>query len=149
VFGLDWPDCELVRGRRDQGAPQWTRPRELAPPKAGSRRVVPISDKLVLYLLELKMRSADKSGPVFASSRVGGRLSHRNIQRRGFEPAALAAGLEGVTLHSVPKPAPKPSNQRDLQTPLREKPALRVGFSHGRGWVRTSDLPRVKRALSR
>jgi hypothetical protein len=121
----------------------------LAPPKAGSRRVVPISDKLVLYLLELKMRSADKSAPVFASSRVGGRLSHRNVPRRGFEPAVLAAGLEDVTLHSVPKPAPKPSNQRDLQTPLREKPALRVGFSHGRGWVRTSDLPRVKRALSR
>jgi len=24
-----------------------------------------------------------------------------------------------------------------------------VRFSHGRGWDRTSDLPRVKRALSR
>jgi integrase len=100
-LGLDWPDCELVRGK---GAirvrRQWTRLRELAPPKVGSRRVVPISDELVLYLLELKMRSADKSGPVF-SSRVGGRLSHRNVQRRGFEPAALAAGLEGVTLHDL------------------------------------------------
>jgi integrase len=100
-LGLDWPDCELVRGK---GAVtvrrQWTRLRELAPPKAGSRRSVPISDELVLYLLELKMRSADKSGPVFAS-RVGGRLGHRNVQRRGFEPAALAAGLEGVTLHDL------------------------------------------------
>ena len=34
-------------------------------------------------------------------SRVGGRLSHRNVRRRGFEPAALAAGVGGVTLHDL------------------------------------------------
>jgi integrase len=101
ALGLDWPDLELVRGagainvRR-----QWTRLRELAPPKAGSRRRVPISDELVRMLLELKMAAPDKTGPVFASG-TGGRLAHRNIQRRGFDTAAVDAGLEGVTLHDL------------------------------------------------
>ena len=79
---------------------QWTRLRETAPPKAGSRRSVPISDELVRMLLELKMRSVDKTGPVFAS-RTGSRLSHRNVERRGFDAAAEAAGIAGVTLHDL------------------------------------------------
>jgi integrase len=101
LLGLEWPDCELVRGagalivRR-----QWTRLRETASPKAGSRRRVPISDALVLVLLELKMRSADKSGPVFAS-RMGTRLGHRNVERRGFDAAAEDARIEGVSLHDL------------------------------------------------
>jgi integrase len=100
-LGLDWPDLELTRGagainvRR-----QWTRLRELAPPKAGSRRRVPISDALVRMLLELKMAAPDKAGPVFAS-RIGGRLSHRNVERRGFDAAAEDAGIEDVTLHDL------------------------------------------------
>ena len=42
----------------------------------------------------------DKSGPVFASQ-TGGRLSHRNVGRRGFDAAAEDAGIEGVTLHDL------------------------------------------------
>jgi integrase len=101
ILGLDWTDCELVKGagmidvRR-----QWTRLHELKPPKAGSRRTVPISDDLVRLLLEQKMKAADKTGPVFAS-RTGGRLAHRNVERRGFDPAATDAGLEGVTFHDL------------------------------------------------
>jgi integrase len=101
LLGLDWPDCELVKGagainvRR-----QWTRLHKLEPPKAGSRRRVPISDELVRRLLELKMAAPDKSGPVFASM-TGGRLAHRNVERRGFDAAAVDAGLEGVTLHDL------------------------------------------------
>jgi integrase len=101
LLGLDWPDCELVRGagalniRR-----QWTRLRETAAPKAGSRRTVPISDELVRTLLELKMAAANKSGPVFVS-RTGSRLSHRNVERRGFDAAAEDAGITGVTLHDL------------------------------------------------
>jgi integrase len=101
LLGLEWPDCTLTKGagvievRR-----QWTRLRETAPPKAGSRRSVPISDELVRMLLELKMRSVDKTGPVFAS-RTGSRLSHRNVERRGFDAAAEAAGIAGVTLHDL------------------------------------------------
>jgi integrase len=100
-LGLDWPDCELVRGAGALNVRrQWTRLRALAPPKAGSRRRVPISDELVRMLLELKMAAPDKSGPVFASQ-TGGRLAHRNIERRGFDAAAEDAGLEGVTLHDL------------------------------------------------
>ena len=79
---------------------QWIRLRETAPPKAGSWRRVPISDELVRLLLGLKICSADKTGPVF-SSRTGSRLSHRNVERRGFDTAASDAGLEGVTLHDL------------------------------------------------
>jgi integrase/recombinase XerC len=61
---------------------------------------VPISDELVRLLLELKMAAPDKSGPVFAS-RTGSRLSHRNVQRRGFDTAASDAGIDGVTLHDL------------------------------------------------
>jgi integrase len=69
----------------------------LAPPWSGA---VPISDDLVRLLLEQKMAAVDKTGPVFAS-RAGGRLSHRNVERRGFDPAATDAGLEGVTFHDL------------------------------------------------
>jgi integrase len=100
-LGLDWDDCELVRGAGALNVRrQWTRLHETAPPKAGSRRRVPISEELVRMLLELKMRSADKTGPVFAS-RTGSRLSHRNVERRGFDAAAEDAGIEGVTLHDL------------------------------------------------
>lgn len=51
-------------------------------------------------LLEVKMAAPDKTGPVFAS-RSGGRLAHRNVERRGFDPAATDAGLEGVTFHDL------------------------------------------------
>jgi integrase len=58
------------------------------------------ASSLERLLLELKMRAPDKSGPVFAS-RVGGRLSHRNVQRRGFDPAAADAGIEGASFHDL------------------------------------------------
>src|SRR5205823_14196468 len=99
VLGLEWGDCELVKGAGALNVErQWTRMRELAPPKSGSRRRVPIADGLVQLLLELKIAAPEKSGPVFAS-RVDGRLSHRNVQRRGFDPAAADAGLDGATVH--------------------------------------------------
>ena len=100
-LGLDWTDCDLVKGKGTiHVRQQWTRLRELRPPKAGSRRDVPIPDELVRLLLELKMKAVDKTGPVFAS-RTGGRLAHRNVERRGFDPAASDAGLEGVTFHDL------------------------------------------------
>lgn len=74
-------------------------PRDGAP-EGGLAPRVPISDELVRLLLELKMAAPDKTGPVFAS-RAGSRLSHRNVQRRGFDAAATDAGLEGVTLHGL------------------------------------------------
>jgi integrase len=101
LLGLDWPDLELVKGAGAVNVRrQWTRLRELAPPKAGSRRRVPIPNELVRMLLELKIAAPDKTGPVFAS-RTGGRLAHRNVQRRGFDVAAEDAGIEGVTFHDL------------------------------------------------
>jgi integrase len=101
LLGLEWPDCTLTKGAGAlEVRRQWTRLHETAPPKAGSRRSVPISDELVRMLLELKMRSADKTGPVFAS-RTGSRLSHRNVERRGFDAAAANAGIADVTLHDL------------------------------------------------
>jgi integrase len=98
---LDFADCELVKGKGMINVRhQWTTLKELKPPKAGSRRAVPISDDLVRLLLEQKMAAVDKSGPVF-SSRAGGRLSHRNVERRGFDPAATDAGLKAVTFHDL------------------------------------------------
>jgi integrase len=101
-LGLDWTDCELERGRGSLNVRrQWTRLKELKPPKSKKgRRRVPVSDELVRLLLELKMASPDKIGPVFAS-RTGGRLSHRNVERRGFDPAADDAGLEDVSFHDL------------------------------------------------
>jgi integrase len=100
-LGLDWTDCELERGRGTINVRyQWTRLQELKPPKAGSRRAVPIPDDLVRLLLELKMAAPDKTGPVFAS-RSGGRLAHRNVERRGFDAAAGDAGLGDVTFHDL------------------------------------------------
>jgi integrase len=101
LLGLEWPDCTLTKGAGAlEVRRQRTRLHETAPPKAGSRRSVPISDELVRMLLELKMRSADKTGPVFAS-RTGSRLSHRNVERRGFDAAAADAGIADVTLHDL------------------------------------------------
>jgi integrase len=101
LLGLEWPDCTLRKGAGAlEVRRQWTRLRETAPPKAGSRRSAPISEELVQLLLELKMRSANKTGPVFAS-RTASRLSHRNVERRGFDAAAKDAVIEGVTVHDL------------------------------------------------
>jgi integrase len=101
-LGLDWTDCELEKGRGAINVrQQWTRLQELRPPKSRKgRRRVPISDELVVMLLELKIASPNKTGPVFAS-RTGGRLAHRNVERRGFDPAAEDAGIEDVTFHDL------------------------------------------------
>ncbi|HKD33449.1 MAG TPA: tyrosine-type recombinase/integrase [Gaiellaceae bacterium] len=50
--------------------------------------------------VELKMKAANKSGPVFVS-RTGTRLAHRNVERRGFDAAAEDAGIEGVSFHDL------------------------------------------------
>lgn len=50
--------------------------------------------------LELKTAARDKPGPVFASG-TGGRLAHRNLERRGFDAAADDAKIEDVILHDL------------------------------------------------
>jgi site-specific recombinase XerD len=54
------------------------------------------------YLRELKLRShySKDADPVFAGKH-GRPLGHRNATRRGFEPAADLAEIEGVSFHSL------------------------------------------------
>jgi integrase len=82
---------------------QWTRSNEYGPTKtpAGVRRI-PLPKELVQFFIELKLRSehsADED-PVFAS-KEGTPLGHRNLTRRGFEPAVGRAGIDGVTFHDM------------------------------------------------
>lgn len=68
---------------------------------SGFRRL-PLSDEMKQQLVELKLRSrySGEEDPVFAA-RNGRPLGHRNVTRRGFEPAAEKAGLEDVTFHEM------------------------------------------------
>jgi integrase len=76
---------------------------EYTPPKTKAAiRRIPLSDDLTKYLAAVKLRSGHSKDddPVFAA-RNGKPLGHRNVTRRGFEPAATEAGIEGVTFHSM------------------------------------------------
>lgn len=102
LLGLQWQDIDLQEGiLRVQR--QWTRTGDYAEPKTkAALRRLPLSADLTKYLAAHKLRSrfSGDDDPVFAS-RNGKPLSHRNVQRRGFEPAAELAGIGGVTFHSM------------------------------------------------
>jgi len=102
LLGLHWHDIDLQEGvlhvRR-----QHTRLGDYAPPKTKAAiRRIPLSDEMTRHLAELKLLSgySNDDDPVFAA-RNGKPLKHRNATRRGFENAAQAAGIEGVTFHSM------------------------------------------------
>jgi integrase len=101
LLGLRWQDVNLVKGEL-QVEWQWTRAGEYGPPKtASSVRRVPLSAEMTKYLAALKLRSefSGDSDPVFAS-RMGTPLSHRNVTKRGFAPAAKLAELD-VSIHDT------------------------------------------------
>jgi integrase len=102
LLGLTWADVDLklneLHVRR-----QWTRLREYAPPKTRAAvRRIPLTPDVAAALAKQKLgsRYSKDSDPVFAS-RLGRPLGHRNATSRGFEPAARAAGIEGVSFHSM------------------------------------------------
>jgi integrase len=102
LLGLTWADIDLqlneLHVRR-----QWTRLGEYAPPKTRAAvRRIPLSADVAASLARHKLSSrySKDSDPVFAS-RLGRPLGHRNATSRGFEPAARAAEIEGVTFHSM------------------------------------------------
>jgi integrase len=102
VLGLRWEDFDKDDGvlhvRR-----QWCRSGEYGPTKtpAGVRRIaLPATIKDELVALRLRSRFSNDEHPIFASQK-GTPLQHRNVTRRGWEPAAKAAGLEGVTFHEL------------------------------------------------
>ena len=102
VLGLQWGDFDYEDGTLSVQR-QWTRYGEYGPPKtqAGIRTLY-LPDDLNEALRGLWVIAAtDCDGaPIFASSN-GTPLGHRNVTRRGFEPARDAAGLVDVTFHEL------------------------------------------------
>lgn len=102
-LGSDWGDIDL-----DEGVAyvrkQFTLTGELSAPKtrSGVRRI-PLAKSTVAWLRAYKLscKFSRDEHPVFASL-TGGRLSHRNVQTRGFERARDEAGLdETLSFHSM------------------------------------------------
>jgi integrase len=102
LLGLRWEDVDTHNGELHVRR-QWTRLGEYGQPKTkAALRRIPLSDEVTKYLAALKLRSrvsADED-PVFAG-RGGRPLGHRNATRRGFEPAAKLAEINGVSFHSM------------------------------------------------
>jgi integrase len=103
LLGLQWQDIDLEEAllhvRR-----QFTRTGELAEPKTRRAiRRVPLAPELVKLLAALKLKSKWSHDEAFVfASRNGGPLSHRNVQRRGFEAARDVAGIDAsVTFHDL------------------------------------------------
>jgi integrase len=103
LLGLQWQDLDLD-ARELHVRRQWTRAGQLDTPKTeAALRRIPLSDDLVTFLREHHKRALieGKAGSFVFISRSGGPLSHRNVQRRAFEPAAALAEIEGVSFHSL------------------------------------------------
>jgi len=102
LLGLHWRDIDLHEGVL-RVRKQWTRAGEYGPTKsdAGVRRV-PLSADMVKYLAALKLNSnySGDDDPVFASKN-GKPLGHRNVTRRGSEPAIKLAGIGDVSIHDL------------------------------------------------
>jgi integrase len=103
LLGLQWGDLDFEEGvlhvRR-----QATRTGELAPPKTkkGVRRV-PLEPDLVKRLRLHRLASKhSQEGDLVFPAQSGRPLSHRNVQRRAFEPARDLAELpKTVTFHDL------------------------------------------------
>jgi integrase len=105
-----WPEWMSVEtaARYDDGLlhvrGQWTATGEYAPTKtpAGVRRIaLPADLRDELIALRLRSRFSQDDQPIFASQ-VGTALGHRNVTRRGFEPARDLAGLpSSLTFHDL------------------------------------------------
>lgn len=109
LCGLQWSDVHDLNGDRPTIVVQrqHTRFSEITAPKtkAGKRRV-PLWPEAVAVLKARRLQAfaegrAKDDDPVFLGA-GGTRVSHRNIQRRGFAPARDAAGLpESIRFHDL------------------------------------------------
>jgi integrase len=97
LLGLEWRDIDLEHGVLEVRR-QWNRYGELTPPKTKKAlRRVPLTADLVELFRERRKAALSRGQyapekPVFAS-RNGGRLGHRNVQRRGFKESRDKACL--------------------------------------------------------
>jgi integrase len=96
LLGLPWRDVDLTGDAPSLYVrQQLTRLGELAEPKtAKAIRRVPLSPSVVKFLAEYKLGLGAGDDDFVFAALSGGPLTHRNAQRRGFERAAEAAGLE-------------------------------------------------------
>lgn len=103
LLGLKWGDIDLDEGVLNVRR-QFTRTGELAEPKTEKAlRRVPLPTDTVTFLRRNKLASKFSQPDDFVfSSRAGTPLLHRNVQRRGFEPARDLAGLpDTLTFHDL------------------------------------------------
>lgn len=103
ALGLTWADFDKEDGYLSVER-QWTQAGTYGPPKtkAGVRRIAlpaDLRDALIAHRLQSAF-SLDEH-PIFASV-TGTPLGHRNVSRRGFEPARDLAGLPShLTFHDL------------------------------------------------
>jgi integrase len=103
ALGLRWRDFDK-NGSYLHVREQWTPAGEYSAPKtaAGVRRIaLPAALRDELIALRLRSRHSDETEPIFASHE-GTPLGHRNVTRRGFEPARDKAKLPAsLTFHDL------------------------------------------------
>lgn len=103
VLGLRWEDFDREAGALHVRV-QWSAAGEYAPTKtpAEVRRIaLPVDVRDEVIALRLRSRFSRDDHPVFASL-TGSPLGHRNVTRRGFEPARDLAKLPGhLTFHDL------------------------------------------------
>jgi integrase len=102
ALGLQWQDFDKAAATLTISR-QWTRYGEYGGPKTqAGRRTVYLPADVVEYLdlIRSASRFPGATSPIFASN-VGTPLTHRNVTKRGWEPARRLAGLEGATLRGL------------------------------------------------
>jgi integrase len=103
ALGLRWEDFDRNTSTLTV-CRQWLRTGEYGPTKtrAGVREIaLPHALRDELIALRLRSEFSQETDPVFAS-RSGTPLGHRNVTRRGFEPARDLAGLPSdLTFHDL------------------------------------------------
>ncbi len=103
LLGLQWQDIDF-EGVDLHVNRQWTRQGVFGPPKTDAAyRRIPLSDDLAASLRDhhKKALAMGLASEVIFPSRTGGPLSHRNVERRGFDRAAELAEVEGVSFYSL------------------------------------------------
>ena len=103
VLGLQWQDIDFDR-KELHVRRQWTKDGTFAPPKTeAALRRIPLSADFVAFLREhhKNAMATGRASDLVFPSKSGTPLSHRNVQSRGFDPAAKLAEIEGVSFHSL------------------------------------------------
>jgi integrase len=102
VLGLQWGDFNWQDGTLSI-ARQWLRTGQYGPPKTDAgNRVLFLPESVREELRELRVTTDHPldADPIFVSLN-GTPLGHRNVTRRGSEPAFKLAGLDDLSVHDL------------------------------------------------